>query len=155
MAVYDTTLSGARGEVITNGWARQICTATAIVALTTEMIDNTNDDIGLFSLPAGAVIVGGTISATDMDGGSGLAIDVGDSVNSARLFAASTVGQGATLSTALAPAGHLHKYTAETAIRATIETVAAGTPAAGTLKVSIHYFVDPEFSTTALTASAA
>jgi len=154
MAVYDTTLSGARGEVITNGWGRQTVQATAIVAMTTAMIDNANDDVGLFYLPKGAVVVGAGISATDMDTATSaaLAIDIGDSDDENRIFAASTVGQGGTYSNAMARAGFLHKYTAETQIRAYIETAAA-TGAAGTLYVKIEYFVDPDFDTTALTAS--
>lgn len=153
MATYETSLSGTAGQIVGPGYTRQVVCATAIVAMTTAMIDNANDDVGLFRVPKGAVIVGGTISATDMDSSTGLAIDVGDSGDEDRLFAASTVGQAATLSSALAPAGHLYKYTAETQIRAYIQTAASGTPAAGTLKVSVFYFVDEEFSTTALTAA--
>lgn len=152
MATYETTLSSTSGLVVGPGVSRQVVCATAIVAFTTAMIDNANDDCGLFRVPKGAVIVGGTISATDMDSSTGLAIDVGDSGDEDRLFAASTVGQAATLSSALAPAGHLYKYTAETQIRAYIQT-AASSGAAGTFKVSLLYFVDEEFSTTALTAA--
>lgn len=153
MATYETDLSRTSGLVVGPGPSRQTVTATAIVAMTTAMIDNANDDVGLFYVPKGAVIVGATISATDMDSSTGLAIDVGDSGDEDRLIAAATVGQAGTLSSALAPAGHLYKYTAETQIRAYIQTAASGTPAAGTLKVSVEYFVDEDFSTTALVAA--
>lgn len=153
MATYETDLSRTYGLVVGPGASRQTVTATAIVAMTTAMIDNANDDVGLFYVPKGAVIVGATISATDMDSSTGLAIDVGDAGDEDRLIAASTVGQAGTLSSALAPAGHLYKYTAETQIRAYIQTAASGTPAAGTLKVSVTYFVDEDFSTTALVAA--
>lgn len=152
MAVYETTLSRVHGYTPGPGVARQLITQTAIVAMTTAMLDNANDDVGLFRVPKGAVIVSGTISATDMDSGTALLIDVGDSADEDRLFAASNVGQTGVLSTALARTGHLYKYTAETQIRAYIQT-AAGTPVAGTLSVSLSYFVDEEFSTTALVAA--
>lgn len=154
MAVYETSLSRTTGAIVGPGWARQIVTQTAIVAMTTAMLDNANDDVGLFYVPAGAVIVSATISATDMDtGGSpALAIDVGDSADEDRIFAASTVGQAGTLSTAIARTGHLYKYTAQTQLRAYIQTAAA-TAAAGTLQVSVSYFVDPDFVSTALVAA--
>jgi hypothetical protein len=156
MAVYYTSLapSNGTGKTIGSGWNQNIVTATAIVAMTTAMIDNANDDVGLFYLPAGAVVVRATVAATDMDtnGSPALAIDVGDSGDEDRLFAASTVGQTGTLSTAMARTGFLYKYTSRTEIRAYIQTAAA-TGAAGTLYVAVDYFVDPDFNTTALTAS--
>ncbi len=154
MATYETSLSRSTGVVISQGWARQEVVATAIVTMTTAMLDNANDDVGLFYVPAGAVITGIMVSGSDMDtGGSpALAIDIGDSADEDRLLAASTVGQAGTVSTALAAAGHLYKYTARTQIRAYIQTAAA-TAAAGTLKVTLRYFVDPDFKTDALTAA--
>lgn len=154
MATYETYLSRATtGVVIGQGQARGIVSATAIVAMTTAMLDNANDDVGLFYVPAGAVITSATISATDMDtnGSPALAIDIGDSADEDRIFAASTVGQAATLSSAMARTGHLYKYTTQTQIRAYIQTAAA-TAAAGTLTVNINYFIDPDFQTTALVA---
>src|SRR5262245_17698146 len=132
MTAFETDKSRATTSypLVGNGWSRAVVCETAIVAMTTAMIDNANDDVGLFWLPAGAVIVGGTLSATDMDSSTGLAIDVGDSVDEDRLFAASAVGQAGTTSASLATAGHLFKYTAKTQIRAYIQTAASGTPAA-------------------------
>jgi len=154
MTVFETQLSGKRGTILGNGWGREIICATAIVAMTTAMLDNVNDDVGLFYVPAGAVIVGAMVSATDMDtnGSPTLAFDIGDSADEDRIFAASAVGQAATLSQAIARTAHLYKYTAETQIRAYIQAVSA-TPAAGTLTFSLFYFVDPEFNTTALVAA--
>lgn len=155
MATYETSLSRlSTGTVVGQGWSRNIVTATAIVAMTTAMLDNVNDDVGLFYVPAGAVIVGATISATDMDsnGSPTLAFDIGDSADEDRIFAASQVGRAATLSSAIATTAHLYKYTAQTQIRAYIQAVAA-TGVAGTLTVSVQYFVDPDFSTTALVAA--
>ncbi len=153
MATYETSLSGASGLVVGPGWARQKVSAIAIVAMTTAMLDNANDDVGLFYVPAGAVITAIRASASDMDSGTpALAIDIGDSGDEDRLMAASTIGQAGTFSSALAPTGHLYKYTAKTQIRAYIQTAAA-TAVAGTLKVALEYFVEENFSTTALVAA--
>lgn len=154
MAVYYTDKSRSFATAGGTGINGQEMVATAIVAMTTAMIDNVDDEVGLFYLPKGAIVVGGTISATDMDtnGTPTLAFDVGDSGDEDRIFAASTVGQAGTLSTAIARAGHLHKYTSDTLIKAYVQAVSA-TGAAGTLYVSVRYIIDPEYSTTALTAT--
>lgn len=154
MATYETSKSRVSGISAGAGWHRQTVTDTVIVAITTAMIDNANDDVGLLYVPAGAVIVGATLSGTDMDTGTAALLwDIGDASDEDRIIAASTVGQaGSTASSALTYAGHLYKYAARTQIRAYVNTAAA-TAAAGTLKFSITYFVDPEFSTTALVAA--
>lgn len=154
MAVYYTDQSRSFATSVAAGLNRQELVKEAIVAITTAMIDNVDDEVGLFCLPAGAVVTGATIAATDMDTNASptLAFDVGDSGDEDRIFAASTVGQAGTLSTAIARTGHLYKYTAKTLIKAYVQAVSA-TGAAGTLYVSVRYFIDPEFSTTALTAT--
>lgn len=156
MATYYTNQSRTFGTRIGQGAARELVTATAIVAMTTAMIDNTNDLVGLFWLPKGAVVVGVTVAASDMDtnGAPTLAFDIGDADDQNRLIAASAVGQAGTLKvdTVVPSTGFLYKYTADTLINAYVQAVAA-TGAAGTLYVAVTYFVDPEFSTTALTAT--
>ena len=155
MAVYYTPKapSNGGGPTIGVGGHRAGHVLEAQVAMTTAMIDSTNDDVGLFYAPAGFVVTHGSISATDMDSSTGLAIDVGISGTEALFFAASAVGQAATYSSALAPAGHMYKFTARTEVRAFIQAAASGTPAAGTLKVCLMGFIDPDYNTTALTAS--
>lgn len=154
MAIYYTDKSRSFGPSVGPGHNRQELIAEAIVEITTAMIDNTNDEVGLFWLPAGAVVTGATIAATDMDtnGTPTLAFDVGDDSDEDRIFAASTVGQTGTLSMAMARTGLLYKYTARTRIKAYVQAASA-TGAAGTLYVVVRYFVDPEYSTTALTAT--
>lgn len=154
MATYETSKSATYAKSYGAGHARAVVCDTVSVAITTAMIDNANDDVGLLYVPAGAVILGATLSGTDMDTGSAALLwDIGDASDEDRIFAASTVGQtGSTASSAIAAAAHLHKFTTRTQIRAYVNTAAA-TAAAGTLKFSITYFVDPEFSTTALTAA--
>jgi hypothetical protein len=154
MALYETSKSRLPASNVGAGVHRQLVTDVAIVAVQTAMIDNANDDTGLLWLPAGAVIVDARLSGTDMDTGSAALVwDIGDADDEDRIFAASTVGQtGSTSTNAIAYSAHLHKYTTRTQIRAYCKTAAA-TAAAGTLKFSITYFVDPDFNTTPLVAS--
>jgi hypothetical protein len=152
MAVYETTKSSTYGTSYGPGVARQVVVDTAIVALTTAMIDNANDDVGLLYLPKGAVILDMGVSITDVDDGTAFVIDIGITGTEELILANATTGQAAGLNTTMAVAGHLYKCTARTQLRAFVST-AAGTPAAGTLKFHITYFVDEEFSTTALTAA--
>ena len=154
MAVYETSKSASYGISYGPGQARQIITDCAIVAVTTAMLDNANDDVGLLWVPKGAVIVGAKFHASDMDtnGSPALVWDIGDAADEDRLIAAATTGQAAGSTMTLATTGFLYKYTARTQIRAYVKTAAA-TGAAGTIYFSIEYFVDPEFSTTALVAA--
>lgn len=154
MASYETSKSALTGTVVGTGWARQVVEDVAIVAVTTAMIDATNDSVGLMYLPAGAVLLGATLSSTDMDtnGTPTLTWNVGDANTNARIFSASTVSQAGTLSAAIAQGAHLHKFTTKTQLRAYVNAAAA-TGAAGTLYFSVRYFVDPDFSTTALVAA--
>jgi hypothetical protein len=153
MATYETSLSNAKSSTKLPGPHRQIyCGGAAIIAVTTAMIDNANDDTGAFWVDAGFVVTGATFAATDIDSGTAFVVDVGDSVDEDRFIAAATTGQAEGLTNALANSGFLYKFTARTQVRVYVKT-AAGTPVAGTIKVALFGFMDPEFSTTALTAA--
>jgi hypothetical protein len=153
MAIYFTDQTRNFATRYGIGYPRAEMTFAAVVAVTTAMIDNIDDEVGLFFVPPGFTVTSATISATDMDTGSAtLAFDVGDDGDEDRIFAASTVGQAGTLSKAMARTGHLYQYTAETLIKAYVQAVAA-TGAAGTLRVTVTGFVDPSYTGTALTAS--
>lgn len=149
MAIYTTQKSQTYGTVVGQGGSRNLVTDTVTVSLTTAMIDNANDEVELLWVPKGAVFDSAVISASDMDtnGSPALAIDVGDDSDEDRIFAASTVGQAATLSTAWARTAHGYKWSTATKIKAYIQTAAA-TGAAGTLTFTIRYFVDENFSAT-------
>lgn len=151
MAIY--TAKSSRQPAGAVGWGTQLVTKHLEIPFSTAMLDNANDEVMIYTMPAGAVLVFGVLSASDMDtGGSpALAIDVGDDNDEDRIFAASTVGQAGTLSTALAPTGHGYKYTSDTVIKAYIKTAAA-TAAAGTLKVTLMYLIDPNFAATTIDA---
>lgn len=152
MTIYTTSQSQSYGKTFGPGVARQRVDIVAIVAVTTAMLDNANDEVGLFWVPKGFVPVHIAFNATDMDNGTTLAWDVGDDGDENRLMDGITTGQAAGTSTALDTAGFLYKYTARTLIKAYIKT-AATTPVAGTIKVALTGFIDEEFSTTALVAA--
>ena len=152
MAVYQTSKSAAYGTTYTPGVARQVLCDTVVVALTTAMIDNADDEVGLLWLPKGAVIEGMTVSISDVDTGAAFVVDIGIVGTEELILANATTGQSTGINVTMAQAGHLYKCTARTQLRAFVST-ASGTPAAGTLKFSIRYFVDPEFSDTALVAA--
>lgn len=151
MATYETTKSATYGTTYGAGAARSLVCDTVKVAITTGMLDNANDDVGLLWLPKGAVIVYARLDSTDMDESTGLVLDVGIAGTEELIIANATIGQAGGSSVALAAAGFLYKCTARTQLRAYVST-AATTPAAGTLSFAVAYFVDEEFSTTALTA---
>jgi hypothetical protein len=153
MAAYETDLSRSYGRVVGNGEAKaKVSLGVAIVALTTGMLDNANDDVGLFNVAKNAVVTGCTLSVTDMDDATALVIDVGISGTENLFIDGATTGQAGGITSALARAGHLYKFTSQTQVRAYIKT-AAGTPAAGTLKFELEGWIDEGFSTTALVAS--
>jgi hypothetical protein len=152
MAVYETSLSGRRGVVSSTGWGREKIILPAIVAMTTAMLNNADDDVGLFYAPKGLVVTGATLRCTDMDGATALVIDVGIPGTEELFIANSTVGQAGGVTSVLAVAGFMYKFEAKTQVRAYIST-AAGTPLAGTLYFALEGFVDPDFNTTALTAA--
>lgn len=110
----------------------------ATIALATGDLE-LNDVHQAMDLPAGFTVLGGAIWATDMDtGGSpALTFNVGDADDADRYFAASTVGQTGTASTAMARTGYGNTTTAKTRVTVTV-AAAAATAAAGTLNVVLY-----------------
>lgn len=148
MATYRTDKTQPYSKVIGHGYAGTVKVAATSIALTTAMIDNANDDVELFWVPAGAVICDVQVRLTDVDDGTALVIDVGDATVEDRLVAAATTGQAAGRTETLAAAGFLYKYTTATRLKLFIKT-AAGTPAAGTLTVAVYFFIDENFTAAA------
>lgn len=140
MATVTHTYAAANATRFGPGQARQVLCAAAIKALATTELDNANDGTEMFWVPKGAVICGILLRVTDMDESTGLLFDVGDSVDDDRLLQAFS-GQAAGASTALAAAGFLYKYDADTKIILSVNT-AATTPAAGTAYLCVYYFMD-------------
>lgn len=106
--------------------------------VTCSAAPSTSDTINFGYVPKNFRLLGASLESTDMDtGGSpSLTINVGDSGDADRIFAASTVGQAATLSSAMATTGFGYKYTDKTLITGVAQANAA-TGAAGTLYLAL------------------
>lgn len=103
----------------------------------------TSDAIQFGYVPKNARVILAVLESTDMDtnGSPSLTINVGDSGDADRLFAASTVGQAGTLSSAIAVAGGGYKYTDKTLITG-VAAANAGTGTSGTLYLSLFYVIE-------------
>ena len=112
-------------------------TVTPTAALTTADVFN----FGF--VPAGFRVALAVLESTDMDtnGSPTLTINVGDAGDADRIFAASTVGQAGTLSSALAVTGAAYQYTSKTLITGAPAANAA-TGVAGTLTLTLIGLVD-------------
>lgn len=151
MALYETSQTNPGYTATGPGISREIFAITAIIAVTTAMIDNANDEVGAFMVPKGFVVTGITLGSTAL-AASALVLDVGDAAVENRLIAATTIGVAGGVTSALAYAGYLYKFTADTKVKVFCNT-AATTPAAGTIKIHLEGFMDENFSTTALVAA--
>lgn len=140
MATYSAT-NYTRKPVASHGLASDLKAAYFEVACTAA--PTTSDTINFGYLPAGARVMLAVLESTDMDtsGSPTLTLNVGDSGDADRLFAASTVGQTGTLSSAIATTGAAYKYDTETLITG-VANANATTGAAGTLFLSVFYVVE-------------
>ncbi len=89
-------------------------------------------------VPKGFRLTSATLEATDIDtnGSPTVTINVGDAGDADRIFAASTVGQAGTLSSAMATTGFGYLYTDDTVITGAIPTGPA-TGTTGTLYLAL------------------
>jgi hypothetical protein len=94
---------------------------------------STSDTINFGYVPKNFRLMHATIEATDMDtGGPTLTLNVGDSGDADRIFAASTVAGTGTVSSAIATTGLGYKYSDKTLITG-VAAANATTGAAGTI----------------------
>jgi hypothetical protein len=141
MATYSSSQYTNNVPTIHHGLAGNVKVARAEVSCAAA--PSTSDTINFFYLPAGARVHLAVLEATDMDtnGNPTLTLNVGDSGDADRLFAASTVGQAGALSTAIATTGGDHLYTSKTLITGVAQANAA-TGAAGTIYLTVFYSVE-------------
>lgn len=132
-------------EGVGPGWNRQLVHATAVVELPTTALQ-TSDITWLMYLPAGAVVVDGYVKADDLDTGTSLAYNIGDSTTTNLFFANTTTGQSAG-SSAMTTTARYTKFASATRIKMTVATTAE-TAVAGTFMLGLSYFVDPEINVT-------
>lgn len=141
MATYNSTNVANKTGVSSGGPAGNVLVAYAEVVCSSA--PSTSDTVNFFDLPAGARVLLAVLESTDMDtnGSPTLTINVGDSGDADRIFAASTVGQTGALSSALAVTGAAYKYTAKTRITG-VANANAATGAAGSLYLTVFYVVE-------------
>jgi hypothetical protein len=141
MATYSSSNYSNVNPVSAHGDAGDVKVAYASVSCTAAPA--TTDTINFFYLPPNARVIGGALKASDMDtnGSPTLTIDVGDSGDGNRYFAASTAGQGGTVDRSLAATGQDYKTTAKTLVTGTAANNAA-TGAAGTVELTLLYVVE-------------
>lgn len=91
------------------------------------------------TVPKGFRVLGACLEATDIDtdGSPTVTLNIGDSGDADRLFAASTVGQAGTADRAVATTGQHYLYTDNTVITGAIPTGPA-TGATGTVYLSVY-----------------
>jgi hypothetical protein len=103
----------------------------------------TADSAAMFNLPVGAIVLHATIEADDLDTGGSptITLNLGDAGDADRYFAASTVAQAGTQSSASAVAGMFFTVTeGNTAVRLAVAANAA-TSAAGSVRAAILYYL--------------
>lgn len=141
MATYNSSNIQNKTGVSQSGGAGNVNVAYAEVVCSSA--PTTADTLNFFYLPANARIVAAALEATDMDTNVSptIALNIGDSGSASRLFAASTVAQAGTASTALAVAGNAYKTTAKTLITG-VPSANAATGAAGSVYLTVFYVVE-------------
>ena len=141
------TLPNARSEYTGVGYGGNagLVHKVAIVELPTTALQ-TGDITWLMYVPAGAVVVDGYVKADDLDTGTSLAYNIGDSTTTNLFFANTTTGQSAG-SSAMTTTVRYTKFASATRLKMTVATTSE-TAAAGTLIFGLSYFVDPEINVT-------
>ena len=141
MPTYSSSNVTLKTGVPAGGPAGNVLVAYAEVACAAA--PSTSDPLQFFYLPAGARVLHATLEATDMDTNASptLTLNIGDAGDADRIFAASTVGQAGTASSAAAVTGAGYKYTSKTLITG-VANANASTGAAGTIYLWIMYVVE-------------
>lgn len=141
MATYSSSAVTTNAPASSHGLAGGLKCAFAEVVCTAAPA--TTDTLNFFDLPPGARVVLAILEATDMDTNvtPTLALNIGDSGDADRLFAASTVGQAGTLSSAIATTGFGASFSSKIRITGAASTNAA-TGAAGSVYLTVFYIVE-------------
>lgn len=93
------------------------------------------------TVPANSMIVGVTLTASDLDTSNTLTLDVGDSGDDNRLMSAATIGTAGGSTQAMVGTSIGYTYTSATRIDVTPQAASAGGVAGGAVALEIHYIV--------------
>lgn len=95
----------------------------------------TSDTVNMFVAPKGFRVAFTILESTDMDSGTTITLDVGDSGSQTRFIAAATVAQAGTLNSTQSTTGHGYLFTSDTVI--TIIPAAGPATTTGTLTLTM------------------
>jgi hypothetical protein len=143
-----TTIKGSNSYRGSSTWEQDVVHNVVSVELPTTALQ-TGDITWLLYVPEGAIIVDGFVKADDLDGGTSLAYNIGDSTTTNLFFSNTTTGQAAGAS-AILDASRFTKCAAATRIKMTVATTAQ-TAASGTLVFGLSYIIDSEGETNVAT----
>ncbi len=121
-----------------HGLAGNVKVAFSTVA--TPSTFTTTDTANMHDLPPGARVLYSILESTDLDSGSTITLNVGDTGSAARYFSASTVGQAGTSAVATATTGIGYANAAKT--RVTIVPAAGPATTAGTITLIQLYVIE-------------
>ena len=141
MAIYNSPNITNLAPIAAHGEAGGVQVARASVTCTAA--PTTSDTLNFFYLPAGARVLGGYLTASDMDtnGSPTLTLNIGDTGSANRFFAASNVAQAGTAALQQAASGLDYRVSARTLVTGAAQANAA-TGAAGTVTLVLLYSVE-------------
>lgn len=143
-----TTIKGSNSYRGSSIWERDVVHNIVSVELPTTALQ-TGDITWLLYVPEGAIIVDGYVKADDLDGGTSLAYNIGDSTTTNLFFANTTTGQAAG-SSSMTTTARFTKFASATRIKMTVATTAQ-TAASGTLIFGLSYIIDSSNSISTVT----
>lgn len=141
MATYSSPAYTAVNPVRVHGESSGV--QTVVQTVTCTAAPATTDTLNFFYLPANSRVVGGWLSASDMDtnGAPTIALNIGDAGSASRYFAASTVAQAGTATQTMAATGLGYLNTSKTLVTG-VASANAATGAAGTVTLCLQYVVE-------------
>ena len=141
MATYNSSAISNKSPIATHGLGDNV--KAAFFQVDCAAAPTTSDTLNFGYLPPNARVLLAVLEATDMDtnGSPTITLNIGDAGSANRLFAASTVAQAGTVSTAIAASGADYLYTSKTLITGVAANNAA-TGAAGSVYLTIFYKVE-------------
>jgi hypothetical protein len=145
-----TTVKGSNSYRGSSVWERDVIHNVVSVELPTTALQ-TGDITWLLYVPEGAIIIDGYVKADDLDGGTSLAYNIGDSTTTNLFFANTTTGRSAGSSEMTSTARYT-KFASNTRIKMTVATTAE-TAAAGTFIFGLSYFIDSRGETDVTTGT--
>jgi hypothetical protein len=107
-----------------------------------DEVPQAGDIIHMVKIPKGATLLDVLLDTSDMDAGTDMLLSVGYTGALTAFISSSTVGQAGGIARLSVAGGSQYKFTDDDTIQVEV-TVAGGTTATGTMKLSAWYTMDP------------